>query len=133
MTDLPAGALIAVVDDDPGVLKSLEYLLESAGHAVLAFGSAAALLDGGVLVKIDCVISDVHMPVMNGFALSQAIRQIRPELPVILITGHPGMLERPPTPDAGRRRVFTKPFNGQELLMAVSDALENMRTSTRQS
>ena len=127
MTDHPPGAIIAVVDDDPSILKSLEYLLESADYTVLVFASAAAMLESGCLAKIDCVISDIDMPVMDGFALSQAVHEARPELPIVLITGHPEMLHRLPQMDARHHLVFKKPFDGQELLTAIGDAMRNSR------
>jgi FixJ family two-component response regulator len=128
VTDPPPGAIIAVVDDDPSILKSLEYLLESADHTVLVFASAAAMLESGCLAEIDCVISDIDMPVMDGFDLSQAVHETRPELPIVLITGHPEMLDRLPPVEARHHFVFKKPFDGQELLATIGYA---MRTSRR--
>jgi FixJ family two-component response regulator len=125
MTEHPPGFTIAVVDDDQGILKSLEYLLESADHAVRLFASAAALLESECLAEIDCLISDIDMPVMDGFELLRVVRATRPELPILLITGHPEMLNRLPPVDPGHYRFFKKPFNGQELLTAISDALRN--------
>ena len=127
MTDHPTGAIIAVVDDDPSILKSLEYLLESADHSVLVFTSAAAMLESGCLARIDCVISDIDMPAMDGFTLSQAVHEARPGLPVILITGHPEMLDRSPSMDARQRLVLKKPFDGEEMLTAIGDAMRNSR------
>lgn len=127
MTDHSPGAIVAVVDDDPSVLKSLEYLLESADHTVLVFGSAAAFLESGSLARIDCLISDIDMPAIDGFDLLRAVHEIRPALPVVLITGHPEMLDRLPTAGASHYRLFKKPFDGQELLTAVSDAMRSQR------
>jgi len=114
--------VIAVVDDDPSVLKSLEYLLESADHAVLVFGSAAAFLGSGCLARIDCLISDIDMPLIDGFDLLRSVHAARPGLPVIFITGHPEMLDRLPAAEASHYRVFKKPFDGPALLDAVSGA-----------
>ena len=125
MTDRPPGYVIAVVDDDPGILRSLENLLESADHAARVFASAEALLESGCLAEIDCLISDIDMPVMDGLELLRAVRAARPELPIILITGYPEMLNRLPPIGPRHYRLFKKPFNGQELLTAVSDALQN--------
>jgi len=127
MTDRTPGYVIAVVDDDQRILESLERLLESADHAVRPFASAAALLESGYLAEIDCLISDIDMPVMNGFELLRAMHVAQPELPIILITGHPEMLNRLPTVGSGHYHLFKKPFNGQELLTAISDALQNSR------
>ena len=122
-TDQPTGFVIGVVDDDQRILESLEILLESADYAVRSFASAKALLENGCLAKVDCLISDIDMPVMDGFQLVQVVRAERPELPIILITGLPVMLDRLPSVGAGTCRVFKKPFDGQELLTAVSNAL----------
>src|SRR5438093_7553744 len=123
MTDHPPGFTIAVVDDDRRILESLKNLLESADYAVRSFASAAALLESGCLAEIDCLISDIDMPAMDGFELMRVVHRDRPELPVILITGHPEMLDRWPRVGSSQYRSFKKPFNGQELLTAVSDAL----------
>jgi|SRR5271157_6063660 len=130
MTDHPPGYIIAVVDDDQRILQSLESLLESADYAVRSFASAAALLESDCLAEIDCVISDIDMPVMDGFELSRVAHAARPELPVILITGQPEMLNRLPPIGPGHHRLFKKPFDGQELLAAVSDALRNPELRT---
>jgi len=115
--------VVAVVDDDQGILRSLEYLLESADYAVRLFTSAAALLESGCLADIDCLISDVDMPGMDGFELVRQVRSARPQLPIILITGYPDRLTRLPALGGSKPRLFTKPFQGHELLEAVSEAL----------
>ena len=124
MNEHPAGFIIAVVDDDQGILRSLENLLESADYSVRLFASAAALIDSGCLAEIDCLISDIDMPAMDGLELLRVARSARPELPVLLITGYPEVLIRLPAIDSRHYRLFRKPFNGQELLTAISDALQ---------
>lgn len=123
MTDHRRRSVIAVVDDDQGILESFEILLDSADYDVRLFSSATALLESGVLPEIDCLISDVAMPVMDGYELARAVQAARPELPVILVTGRPDLLHRPPRDWPGHYRVFKKPFNGQELLTAVAETL----------
>jgi len=119
--------LIAVVDDDQGILRSLEYLLESADYAVRLFASASELLDSPWLPELDCLISDVDMPGTDGFELVRLIRSSRPELAIILITGYPDRLAHLPPLGGSELRLFTKPFQGDELLQAVSAALANAR------
>ena len=120
MADHPRPSVIAVVDDDPGILESIESLLNSADYEVRLFSTGTALLESGGLPEIDCLISDVAMPLMDGFELARAVQAARPALPVILVTGRPDLLRRSPLDGLGQYRVFKKPFDGQELLTAVA-------------
>ena len=133
MTHRLLGFIVAVVDDDRTVLESLENLLESAGHAARLFPSATALLDSGSLAEIDCLISDIDLPKIDGFELLRRACEARPELPVLLITAHPEMLDRSPPLASSHYRSFRKPFDAQELLAAVSDAVRRSHRHTHQS
>ncbi|MBP1886067.1 response regulator transcription factor [Sinorhizobium mexicanum] len=119
-------SVVAVVDDDQRVLDSLQDLLESAGYTVRAFSSAHTLLDSTALPEIDCLITDIGMPGMDGFELKRLMSERRPGLPVILITGRH---EIPEPQEAKHNRFFRKPFDGQALLAAISDALSGKANS----
>ena len=116
--------VVGVVDDDLRVLESMASLLEAAGYTTRLFISAAALLENDGLSQIDCLISDIGMPDMDGFALQRLTMAARPELPVIWITGRNGPTKRRL---AGRKhagvKVFLKPFDALELIDAVAAAL----------
>jgi len=113
---------IAVVDDDPRVLESLENLLESSGYVVRTFSSARALVDAG-FSSIDCIITDIGMPIMDGFALHDAVKQARPSLPVFLITGRHEIGDQQRASSKDIRGFFRKPFDWPALLAAIGDAL----------
>ena len=116
--------VIAVVDDDTRVLESLEDLLESAGHTVHLFRSAQSLLEDEAFGKIDCLISDIGMPTIDGFDLERLARAARPELPVILITGRLELLKGRESTERGESRtILLKPFSERELLGAINKAL----------
>ena len=118
--------VIAVVDDDPRLLESIGDLLESAGYSVRAFSSARSFLeDKGALPDTDCLIADIGMPVIDGFELEKRVRRARPELPVILITGRHEIADQQRAIGQGNR-FFRKPFDGQALLAAVSQALSSV-------
>lgn len=123
MTRQPSGLIVAVVDDDYGILRSIEILMESADYGVRLFSSGTELLESGCLLEIDCLISDIDMPGMDGFELLRQVHTIRPELPAILITAYPDTLEQLPRFVGVTPRFFTKPFQGRELLAAVAGAL----------
>jgi FixJ family two-component response regulator len=118
--------VVAVVDDDPRTLESLADLLEAAGYDVRLYASARAIWRRG-LSDIDCLISDIGMPDMNGIELRRLVLAERPELPVILITGRPEVRAQYSSiiePD----RYFEKPFDGQQLLAALRTALGSARS-----
>ena len=119
--------VVAVVDDDPRTLEALADLLEAAGYAVRQYSSARAFWKSGCSSDIDCLISDIGMPDMNGIRLRRLVQSARPELPVILITGraesraqYASVIE----PD----RYFEKPYDGQQLLAAIRKALDGAKS-----
>ena len=118
-------SVVAIVDDDPRVLESLEELLESAGHVARRFSSARALLNSKVLFELDCLITDIGMPGMDGLELQRLLGERRPDLPVILLTGR---YELADLPQAKHHRFFRKPFDGRALLAAIGDALTGRET-----
>lgn len=113
-------AVVAIVDDDPRLLESLENLLESAGYAARSFRSAQSLLAAG-LSGIDLLITDIGMPGIDGFELRDLVNNARPDLPVFLITGRHEIADQRRAKSADR--LFSKPFDGQALLGAVAGAL----------
>lgn len=119
-------AVIAVVDDDHAVLESVFDLLASAGYAACTFSSAGEFLDSGALHSIGCLVSDIHMPGMDGWELQSVAHEQRPDLPIILMTGNDEEERKARTrPLAGRTRLlFNKPFDGQQLIAATKEALE---------
>src|SRR5467141_947256 len=80
--------VVGVVDDDHRTLESLADLLEAAGYDVRLYSSAKMVWKRG-LSDVDCLISDIGMPDMDGIELRRLVLSERPELPVILITGRP--------------------------------------------
>jgi CheY-like chemotaxis protein len=81
MNDNPSGVVVAVVDDDQSVLRSLEYLLESADYGVRLFTSGADLLASASLQEIDCLISDIDMPGIDGLELLRLVQVAPPGTP----------------------------------------------------
>lgn len=115
--------IVAVVDDDSRVLESLGGLLRAAGHAVRVFNSATDFLQDEQITSVGCLISDVGMQDTDGFELRRLVREWRPDLPVILISGRID-IDRLQGAEEGSRRFFRKPFDSRELLATVKLALE---------
>ena len=79
---------VFVVDDDPGALESLKWMLEQADLRVKAFGSSREFLDSYRPEETGCLVLDVRMPEMDGLALQQTLRARRIRLPIIFITAY---------------------------------------------
>ena len=120
----PIKAMIYVVDDDPDVLGSLQFLLETDGFDVRTFKSGAALLGDEASDGADCFVIDYKMPTMNGLDLVRRLRNRDISAPVILITGYTDeqLLEK--AADAGVRRVLRKSLLDESLIGHIRGALD---------
>lgn len=120
----PPVPTIFLVDDDDSVLRGLQRLLRSAGHATQAFASASeflALLPGDVP---GCAVLDLSMPRLNGLELQQAMEHHGCHLPVIFISGHQDIPATVTAMKAGAVDFLLKPYDEEQLLQAISRALE---------
>ena len=116
--------VVAIVDDDPRLLESVENLLESAGYVSRSFSSAESLIVSG-LSNLDVLITDIGMPGMNGFELRDIVKRARPEVPVFLITGRHEIADQDRA--QGISGFFRKPFDAHALLAAVGKALSDRK------
>lgn len=117
------GARVLVVDDDPDMLHLIGLRLSAAGYDVAKAGSGEAALESFRAHRPQIVITDLRMGEMDGLMLFDHLQHEAPTLPVIIMTAH-GTI--PDAIAATRRGVFsflTKPFDGQELLRRVADAV----------
>jgi len=91
---LSSAPIISIVDDDDSVRAAMSSLVRSLGYCV--FWSAEEFLTSPRLHDASCLITDVQMPGMSGLELQDELAVRRPDMPVILITGHPELLNRLP-------------------------------------
>lgn len=120
--------LIAIVDDEECVCKALTRLLRSAGLDVETFPSGVEFLESLPIRRPDCVVLDLHMPLMNGFEVQARLAKSSAPVPVVIITGHDSTETRDRAL-AGRPMAYLrKPVNDQTLLDAIELALtHNLR------
>ena len=116
--------VIYVVDDDEAVRQSLEFLLKTAGATVRSFDSAKAFLDILPEVRFGCVVTDVRMPEITGIDLLKRLKEVKPEMPVIVITGHGDIALAVEAMKIGAVDFLEKPFDDDHLLAAVRSALD---------
>jgi CheY-like chemotaxis protein len=111
-------AKILAVEDESLVRLLIVETLSDVGHIVLEApdGEAALAIINGT-PDLDLIVTDVRMPKMDGFALAVNSRAVRPDLPVLFMTGYSGT-EVPP--ELSAVKVMQKPFDPDDLVKAIN-------------
>lgn len=131
MNELP-GPIVAVVDDDPSVLRSCARLLRIAGHDVITFGCAQDLLDYPSIDAIGCLVLDLELPDLNGLDLQSALHEADHFPPILFLTGHGDIRMTVRAMRAGAVDFLTKPCAADVLLAAVYRALQRHALERRE-
>jgi FixJ family two-component response regulator len=119
--------LIAIVDDEPAVLRSIARLLQLQGFAVKPYSSAQRLLEEIERCSPGCIVSDLSMPELSGLELQRTLAKYSEQYPIVFITGHGDIRSSVEAMRAGAVDFLTKPFEQSELLDAVERALLRSR------
>jgi two-component system, LuxR family, response regulator FixJ len=126
---MPAAAIfarnrqLAIVDDDPGALRALSFLLELDGYRVRAFRSGAEFLEAARNERPDCLVVDQNMPAMTGLELAERLRGLGATIPVVMITATPSAWLALRARELGIHGIVEKPIFGAELAEAIESCL----------
>ena len=115
--------MVAIVDDDRSVQRSIKDLMESAGLPVRCFGSAEEVLESDQRTRTGCLVADIRMPGMSGLQLQATLRAEGSRIPMIFITAHDDARVRTQAMEAGAVEFLSKPFDDEVLLEKVRAAL----------
>ena len=118
---------VLVVDDKESLRDSVGFTLQRAGFAVLSAPSGAAAIEIITRRCPDAVVTDLKMPGMTGVELIGKARAIRSELPIVLMTAYGTVQNAVEAMKLGAYDYITKPFEGDELIIAVKRAIEHAR------
>lgn len=113
---------ILVVDDDPRILRLVRVNLERAGYNVVSASGGQAAIEEFMAAPPDAVVLDITMPGMDGFALTQRIREIS-KAPIIMLTALGEQTQKVRGLDTGADDYMTKPFDPDELVARVRAVL----------
>jgi len=116
-------ARILIVDDEPKICEFLSILLGREGYQTHSAYNAAEALARIAAETYDLVLADLKMPGMDGFEMISRLKAMRPELPVIMITGYATVETAVKALRHGVEDYVTKPFNIDELSKVISRAL----------
>jgi two-component system chemotaxis response regulator CheY len=113
---------ILTVDDSPSIRQMIKVVLTPAGHTVHEAGDGAQGLEKAKSTKMDLVITDLNMPVMNGLELIKALRATPSllGLPIVFLTTESSDTLKQEAKAAGATGWITKPFKPEQLLAVVS-------------
>jgi FixJ family two-component response regulator len=121
------GPIVYVVDDDPSLRDALSSLLRSVGMQVATFASAPQLLAQPFANAPSCIVLDIRMPEVSGLDFQAQLARTGNHIPVIFMTGHGDIPMSVRAMKAGAVDFLTKPFRDQDLLDAVTAAIERDR------
>ena len=115
---------IYLIDDDESMRTSLSRMLKDVGYIVEDFSSAVTFLEHSLPVAPAVILLDMQMPDMTGLDLQEKLAQLGRETPIVFVSGqsHPHQIVK--SLKRGAVDFLFKPFNLEDLLKAVADALE---------
>ncbi len=123
----PAGPLILVVDDEPGITGMLAIVFEKEGYVVRTAGTCADGLRLVGEISPDLVLTDLRMPDGTGFDILRRTHETNAETPVVMITAYTSTKTAIEALKAGAYDYVSKPFDVEELKHVVGKALERKR------
>jgi FixJ family two-component response regulator len=129
-------SLVYIVDDDESFRESLEELVSTMGYQTCAFSSAEAFLKYPRAQRPACLLLDVYLPHLDGFAVQEKLQVKEAALPIIFITGHGDVPMSVKAIKKGAVDFLLKPFNAKALrttlVAALDKDVENVKKETLQ-
>ena len=126
----PASArepLVFVVEDDESVRQGLSNLFQSVGLQVELFGSAGEMLQSQLPAVASCLVLDIRLPGLSGLDFQAELARANIHIPIIFMTGHGDIPMSVRAMKGGAVDFLTKPFRDQDMLDAVTVAIERDR------
>ncbi len=120
---------ILIVDDDRDIRDTLAEAFIAFGHSVNAAKNGIHALEIFKYTHLDIALVDVEMPEMNGFELTEEIKKIKPEFPVILFTGYSHLYKPQDVLSLDVEAFLRKPLNIPELIKIVNQIIAQKRNS----
>jgi FixJ family two-component response regulator len=127
MKEKTESQIVLVVDDDPAVRRALTYLFESMELPVKAFSTASELLNAKLPDVPSCLVLDIRLPGGSGLEFQDSLTKAGIRIPIVFLTGHGDIPMSVRAMKAGAVDFLTKPFRDQDMLDAVTRALDEDR------
>ena len=116
---------VLTVDDSASILEAIEVMLREAGYHVIAASDGRKALDIAAAQNPDLIITDLHMPAMDGLTLMREVRKLPGcrYIPIIILTTDASPTHKSEARAAGASAWMSKPFNADKLLNVVRKVL----------
>jgi FixJ family two-component response regulator len=114
--------IVAIVDDDPSMLRAIEHLLDAQGFETKVFASAEEFLDRRAAADVDCLLLDIDLGGMSGIELRRQLKASGSTLSVIFMTGVDDETTLGQALNAGCIACLRKPFPARQLIDAIEKA-----------
>ncbi len=118
--------MVHVVDDEEALRRSASFLLKTSGYAVTVWSSGVAFLKEARHAEPGCVLLDIRMPEMDGFAVQAAMIERGIAMPVIILTGHGDITMAVAAMKAGAVDFLEKPFEKAALVAALAEGFRRL-------
>jgi FixJ family two-component response regulator len=125
--------IVYVVDDDASVREALRNLFRSVGLRVEVFDSGSAFLQSRLPDVAGCLILDIRLPRLSGLDFQVELARVGIHIPIIFMTGHGDIPMTVRAMKAGAVDFLTKPFRDQDMLDAVTTAIERDQNSRNEA
>ena len=125
------GKNVYVIDDDPAIRDSLDFLLGAAGFSVRSFDSGQVFLDQLAKLEHGCVVTDMRMPGIDGMELLRRVNSGARKLPVIVMTGHGDVPLAVEAMKLGALDFLEKPFEDDRLIGMIETALSEQQNGSK--
>jgi FixJ family two-component response regulator len=119
---LAPGKIIAIIDDEPSVLRSLKRLLTNHHYETEVFSSGEAFLTRANVSDVACIVLDIHLDGMSGIELSRRLNERGSTVPIIFITALDSAAVRKEATEAGCAAFLPKPVSGHDLVDTIKRA-----------
>lgn len=124
-------AAIAVIEDNESTRRALVRQINSAGFRIVDFASAVDFLNAPERFTVDCVVADMHLPMMDGLQLQEELRRTVPYAPIVFITGHAELAIGMTAMRRGATDFLEKPVDDETLFDAIRRAVDISRDRRR--
>jgi FixJ family two-component response regulator len=123
---------VFIVDDDGGMRRAVQDLVESVGLHAESFATGLEFLNRERTSDPSCLVLDVRLPQMSGLDFQRMLAELGMQIPIIFITAHGDIPMSVKALKSGAVEFLTKPFRDQDLLDAIQQALERDRAAREQ-